>query len=417
MDTLFSKTQSQQSTVYIGARSELEHVHHIHPLKDMPIAQAVQKPLGRLKDYINGGEGSPPHLERELNELIESVELTSPNGMIKVTCSSFGATVTSIVLRGDQEITVNEENWIGNDVGQYKGRTCGRLAGRVSPYVVKAFDQEDSYAFDSQHPLHGGKVGFSHRVWKLVNTFVSQRSARAVFELASEHFDQGHPGSVAIECHISATEENSKCRFDVRYRARLDKRSPCQGLVNLTSHVYFNLGGGFGKFNEPSVSVFDHELWLPSCDQVQPEHFDTRMIPVTEQGSKFDYTKASRKIAEPLDHCFIRNGINNQPADQLKEIAAELSFGNLKMQIRSSTPALVVYTGNNMNNKGLCLECQYPPNCPQMPQYLKSITLEGKSSNLSKFGVGTRLSSPSNAPCEIPFEYDEVTTHEFSLLS
>ena len=96
--------------------------------------------------------------------------------MIVLTVCSLGATFVSILLKsetGYREITVLDEDWF-NDKQSYMGRTCGRLAGRVAPYIVPGRSETDLFEFSSKDfPLHGGKIGFSHRVWKCTSTFLN----------------------------------------------------------------------------------------------------------------------------------------------------------------------------------------------------------------------------------------------------
>jgi len=391
------------------------------------LGQVAKSSLGTLRDLLSGSVDSVPHRPEDLDLPVEQVELTAPNGSITVTVCSLGATVTSIRLgRTDQEVTFQEQDWVTNYKG-YNGRSCGRLAGRTGKYTVRGLNGE---GFDAKFDvtketqiLHGGEIGFSFRVWRLVNTFCSQKYAHAVFEVGSEHYDQGHPGSLKAEVHILAID-GPKPRFDVRYRARLDPSSPCEALINMTSHCYFNLGG--------DVDALQHELYLPHGSQYIPKHL---AIDSAKVSGKFDFTKGSRPVEVPLDDCFVfdNRGFENEVAAVLLSRKSKL-----RMTVYTSCPGVVVYTAQHAQHKGICLEFQYPPNFANMGEMYRDGTTLRMPDSAVQFQASpdrkkARFTSSEATPlynrlasferkasvtsmATNPYPYDELTMHEFSFL-
>lgn len=380
------------------------------------IASAKREHLGILRDLIDLEK--TPHSPEDLDKKVEKITLTSPQSLIVLTVCSLGATVVSILLKsetGYREITVLDEDWF-NDKQSYMGRTCGRLAGRVAPYIVPGRSETDLFEFSSKDfPLHGGKIGFSHRVWKCTSTFCSQKSARACFELESDHNDQGHPGAVRVEVHfMAAIDESNKPHFDIRFRAKLDPNSPSQAFVNLASHVYFNLGNS--KVGE-SITALQHSLFLPRSTKFYSKHFATESESVRDE---FDFSENKHPVDKPLDHCFL---IDQTSFSAEKELAAELSSDDITMSVKTSQPAVVVYTADHLNFKGICLEFQSPPNCPNIPEMQGRVRVTGKPKlKLKSEGVDSlslRLQTPTRrASLSIgqEYDYDELTMHEFSFI-
>lgn len=331
--------------------------------------QARRQRVGILQDLV--GARVPRH-PADLAQTVEEIVLRCPDeGGFSVTCSNLGAAVLSIQLEG-RELTSLPPDWMQDSV-RFAGRTCGRLAGRCAKYSLQGFSSTND------EPLHGGPVGFSHRVWRVAGTYASAQSVRACFELESEHMDQGHPGAVLCEVHVivSRLAPGGTPSLAIRFRAKLAPHSPCPGAwVNLTNHVYFSL--------KPASAT----LHLPRSNRYFAQHFGTCAVDVPE---RWDYCTQARPLdagLAELDHCFV---LPQGEAASESLVAVELKLPGLCMRIRTSFPAVVVYTNPELN--GVCFETQFPPNCPHVS---------------GLFDPRRVLLDDDEGRC-----FDEITIHEF----
>ncbi|KAH9258342.1 hypothetical protein BASA82_000471 [Batrachochytrium salamandrivorans] len=356
--------------------------------------QVRRQRVGILQELV--GNPVPKH-PMDLHKTVEEIVLACPNGEFAVTCSNLGAAISSIQV-GSQELTSLPPNWMQDSV-RFAGRTCGRLAGRCAKYTLEGFSSAN------EEPLHGGPVGFSHRVWRVVGTYASAQSVRVCFELESEHMDQGHPGAVLCEVHVivSMLKPLNTPSLAIRFRAKLAEHSPCPSAwVNLTNHVYFSL--------HPSAT-----LRLPRSNQYFAQHFDTCAVNVP---AKWDYCTQTRPLdagLAELDHCFM---LPQGEAAPETLVAVELSLLGLCLRIKTSFPAVVVYTNPELN--GVCFEAQFPPNCPHVTGLLKPLLRSGvgkcaaAEESGSEQNLARRLSDLAIVPRE--FDFDEMTIHEFHLV-
>ena len=90
--------------------------------------------------------------------------------------------------------------------------------------------------------LHGGRAGFSHREWTVEAHAEDSLSLR----LTSDDGDQGYPGKLDVVARFSLPGDGILA-LDIKATAAAPT------LVNLTHHLYFNLGG--------IADILDHRLW------------------------------------------------------------------------------------------------------------------------------------------------------------
>lgn len=214
--------------------------------------------------------------------------------------------------------------------GGYLGATVGRYANRIAESrlhrdgVIHALAPHPA---GSRHQLHGGPDGFSQRRWQ-----VTQQSDTAVtFSLDSPAGDQGFPGALHIEVVYTLADAMA---MSMEIRATVD--APCP--VAPTQHAYFNLDAQPG-------SVLGHTLQL-AAGQYLP--VDAELLPVdgphAVEGTAFDF-RTAHPIVSDYDHGWLLDA--GAPA------AAVLtsSDGKLSMTLRTSMPALQVYTGGHLGGE------------------------------------------------------------------
>lgn len=165
---------------------------------------------------------------------VYQIKLT--NGIIEAEFISFGAVLRALrvpdkngnmrdVCLGYESV----EEYAAND--GYVGATVGRHANRIGGSCFVLCDKVHKLtANEGENQLHGGIVGFSHRLWNFSCTENS-----VTFSIDSPDGEEGYPGNLHAEVRFSI--EGSSLRLD--YSAKSDADT----IVNLTNHAYFNLGG------------------------------------------------------------------------------------------------------------------------------------------------------------------------------
>jgi aldose 1-epimerase len=261
----------------------------------------------------------------------------------------------------------------------YFGPICGRYANRIAKGKFKLNGKEYTLAInDPPNTLHGGVKSFSHVVWhsKPVTPPSDGKSAGVELMYESRDGEEGYPGAVKTTVIYTLTDTN-ELRID--YRAV----SAAPTVINLTSHIYWNLHGA------PTRDVLDHTLML-NADRFLP--VDDTLIPTGElkpvQGSAMDFlspTKIGARLKEVdgggglkgYDHCYALN----ERKDPLKEVAARVedAESGRVLEIFTTEPGVQFYTGNQLSGKpddggfnaytGFCLECQHYPDSPNRPSF------------------------------------------------
>ncbi|MDO5090484.1 MAG: galactose-1-epimerase [Cardiobacteriaceae bacterium] len=248
--------------------------------------------------------------------------------------------------------------------GSYLGASIGRYAGRIAH---ACFGEHPLDANQPPHILHGGRQGFSRRLWHTRET----GAQHAIFTLESPHGDQGFPGNLHAEAHYHLDEHN---RLTLTYRAHTDAPTPC----NLTNHAYFNLNGGDGD------NGLDQHLQI-AADHYQPVASDgiPSRPPQPVAGSGFDF-RNPKAIARDYRHDPEQQPTGGYDHSYLlphpgqPQLAARLQSADrrITLELHSDQPALHLYSGQYLAgtpkrhgghysaNAGIALESQYPPDSP-----------------------------------------------------
>ena len=152
---------------------------------------------------------------------------------------------------------------------------------------------------------------------------------------------------------IYTLTDNNELRID--YEAGTDQPT----IVNLTNHAYWNLAGG--------GSCLDNVLWIPSASYTPT---DADLIPTGEiaalKGTPMDFQQPTRigeriqQLAPKLngyDHNYI---LGEGKALKMAARLTEPSSGRV-MEVRTTQPAVQLYTGNHLKHTAVCLETQHYP--------------------------------------------------------
>ncbi|MEV5273570.1 aldose epimerase family protein [Streptomyces werraensis] len=270
----------------------------------------------------------------------------------------------------------------------------GALIGRYGNRIGKGTFTLDGTRYqlsvnDGENSLHGGAQGFDKRVWD-VEPFTRGSDVGLHLYYTSVDGEMGYPGTLRTKVTYTLTRHGD---WRVDYEAVTDRPT----VVNLTSHVYWNLAG------EGSGSIVDHELSI-AASRYTP--VDAGLIPTGElakvAGTPFDFRRAKpvgRDIrtahqqllyGQGFDHNWVLDkGITARPehAATLRDPASGRT-----LRIATNEPGLQFYSGNFLDGTlvgsgdrvyrqgdGLCLETQHFPDSPNRPSFPSTVLRPGET--------------------------------------
>jgi aldose 1-epimerase len=229
------------------------------------------------------------------------------------------------------------------------GRVVNRIGGAQfeldgTTYPLAANEKKNS--------IHGGRKGFAQSVWTVGTAQAKEHESSVKLTLVSKDGEEGFPGNLKISVTYSLTDHN-ELRLD--YEAVTDKPT----IANLTNHAYWNLAGG--------GSCLDNILWIPSQSYTPT---DADLIPTGEilplKGTPMDFNEPTRigdrvgQLKPKLngyDHNYV---LGDGKTMKLAARLTEPKSGRI-MEVRTTQPAVQLYTGNHMDHTAVCLETQHFP--------------------------------------------------------
>lgn len=316
------------------------------------------------------------------------------NGQMYFSATDYGCCITSILLPskngGFDDIVLGYSSFPGyvNNLPHF-GSFIGRYAGRIANAEFSLGNQRYLLTPNDggRHCLHGGYPSYDKMLYKAAS-FKNKHEAGITFSRISPNGEQGFPGNLKIQISYSLTPDNE---IILRYKAVSDKTTP----VNFTNHTYFNLNPAGMQAAGSYVSILNHEV------QLYAEHYvetDADRIPTGKllpvKNSPYDFrhpTLLSAGIKESgagFDTAFVIR----REIDEQKALAAIIREPVTKRTLRvySSQPALILYTGNFLNNElgrngdvyntfaGLCLESQSFPDAVHHNEFPNTVIKAGE---------------------------------------
>jgi len=308
--------------------------------------------------------------------------LKNQKGM-EITVTNFGGRIVSWLVpdkKGLMEDVVFGFDSIDGYLGAkdtYFGAAVGRYGNRIAKGEFSIGDIQYKLAQNNGvNSLHGGVVGFSKKVWDVVQKSPGELN----LSLVSPDMDEGFPGELAVAMTYRLTNDNE---LIIQYEAKCDKPT----VINLTNHSFFNLhGAGNG-------TILDHQLTI-NADFFTP--IDSTLIPTGElasvENTPFDFrnpTLIGARINSENQQIkfglgYDMNFVLKKPTDQAVQLAAsvyEPQSGRL-LEVFTDQPGIQFYTGNFLDGKnigkkgkaygyrtGLCLETQHFPNSPNQSKF------------------------------------------------
>ena len=257
------------------------------------------------------------------------------------------------------------------------GATVGRFANRIAGARFELDGRRYRLAAnEGAHHLHGGPVGFDRRPWEAPEEFAVPNGSGVRMRLHSPAGDAGYPGALDVVASYTLRDDDT---LSVEYRATTDAPT----VVSLTNHAYFHLD------DAGASPVLDHVLWLAAAHYtpVDPSGIpDGSIAPV--RGTPFDFT-TPRPLGERIAHLVgTRGGYDHsfvlEAGGDATALAARLEAprSGRVLEIRTTQPALQLYTGNALRGElhcrggvrpgrwhAVCLETQAFPNAPNEPGF------------------------------------------------
>lgn len=315
--------------------------------------------------------------------------LTLDNGAISCQIITFGAALRALCVpdRDGKKVDVllgydTLEEYQRHDA--YLGAVVGRYANRIAKGRFILHDQTYTLAVNNgPNHLHGGIVGFSHKVW----TVEELTDTRAVLTLDSPDGEEGYPGHLCVKVTYNL-EANG---LSIRYQAHSDKDTPC----NLTNHAYFNLNGqGTGPVLDQKIAIFaqsytptdEDSIPLGWVEPVENTPMDLRTL--TPIGAQIGEPFTQLIQGKGYDHNYVLDGEVGRlhPAAQ-----AYCGATGIEMRVETTLPGVQFYTANFLEEgragkdgvvygprHGFCLETQFYPDSPNQEAFPSSILRAGE---------------------------------------
>lgn len=232
---------------------------------------------------------------------------------LSVSFSNYGARITSVRFKG-KEIARN---------GYISGRCANRIAGATFELNGKTYHLDQN---ERDNHLHGGRLGFSKKIWKMTNLTDSSIS----FSLHSRDGDMGYPGNLDITVTYSLFLDGT---LSVEFKGKSDQDT----ILNPINHLF--------------LKNIDHKakLWIDANSYTEKNDNNVptgKIVPVTN--TIYDFSKENylnQKLAYDIN--YVLNG------EGYRKVA---SLGNI-VDLYTDRPGLQLYK----SEKHVCLEAQIFP--------------------------------------------------------
>ena len=275
--------------------------------------------------------------------------------------SKTGASVTPLVLSYPSLAGYAADPFY---MGCMVGRTAGRIGG--SAYVLDG-KQARLTSNEGNNHLHGGTCGFNKRLWSRTPTPPEHKGEcigpHITLSLLSPDGDEGHLGEV----QVWVTYEIRQNSLFIHSLAK----SSSAAHVNLTNHMYFNLGGGLGPIDDHRLFVSSEAILETTTEQVPTGR-------IVAPPPAISWTTEREIGTQAIDHTYLLN--SDTPAARLSSPATGIA-----MTVITDQPVMQVYTGDYLTSQGqeagpaklkarqgICFETQGFPNAPNCPDFPSS---------------------------------------------
>lgn len=320
-------------------------------------------------------------------QAVTQYTMTNESGM-SVDIISYAASIRAIRVPDRDGKLVDVA--LGYDtVPEYEEDRCffGNLVGRFANRLRDARFSIDGVEYQLQpnegpNHLHGS---YCFRVFQ-----GEIRGNTLSFSFLSPDGEEGYPGNLSVRYSYTLTEDN---KLVLDYQAVTDKAT----VVNLTNHVYLNLGG------HNSGDMLDTVLQMQASQYTEN---DSASLPTgklcTVEGTPFDF-RTPKAIGQDIgaDHEQIAFGggydlnmVLDQPSMEKPAASAWSPRTGITMDYFTTQPGTQFYSGNFIAPNGprpgkggamydsrqaFCLESQHYPCSPDFPQFPTTVLRPGET--------------------------------------
>lgn len=305
--------------------------------------------------------------------------LKNENGF-EISIINFGATLTSlkIPLPNGEKVDVvlgfdtleSYQKSFDLESAPYFGAIVGRYAGRISKGKFTLNEKQyHLYQNNNDNSLHGGKEGFSKKIWTVIAKN-SGKNPSLTLGYISPSNEENYPGELEVQVTYTLTEENELL---VEYKAKTTEDT----VVNLTHHSYFNLDGHQESIENQELMLTSNEFVEANADAIPTGNFKELT------GHSFDF-RSPKKCPTSIDTTFV-------VADNNLAVASLYSPKNkLKMDVFTNQPGVHIYVGGNcfgvLKGKentdyhtlsGICFETQNFSDAPNQDHFPSALLKKG----------------------------------------
>ena len=251
----------------------------------------------------------------------------------------------------------------------YQGSLVGRVANRIAKGRFTLGGVTHQLALNSGEGtvhLHGGTIGFSHKVWQVVNIGDNSLTLR----MESPDKDENYPGNLLADVTYTLTEEG----LVIDYRAETDAPTP----INLTNHAYFNLDGCKADSILPYIAYIDADYYSELDQDLVPK------AKVATKGTRYDFTTPHAiGLYMPNgengydNNFFLTHTKTYEVAGYTLPLAVTVENERLRFSLYTDQPCVQFYIGNvlwdplpfrggvpQVPHTTFCLEAQIVPDAP-----------------------------------------------------
>ncbi len=317
-------------------------------------------------------------------EEIKLYTLENGNGMV-IKISNYGATITSVIIpqkNGDaQEVVCGFDTFDGyfsesyTNNAPYFGGTVGRYCSQIKDAQFELNGQKYNLAkIVGDNNLHGGKIGFDKKIWK-VDLLNSDQSLLRM-SLHSTALEEGFPGNVKVTVTFSLTNENA---LAIEYQATTDADTP----FTITNHSYFNLSGFENNVEGHLVQIASDkkQLWDETGAATGTN------LSVAGEVDDLRTAKSIGAVHEAMNDGFEHYYLFEQKGFDLEKVAEITEpISGRSVEVLTTEPGMLFYTGKYTSDelqresglkygkyRGFCCETHRYPNGPNIANAPKSI--------------------------------------------
>ena len=280
---------------------------------------------------------------------IHSITIVNDNNF-KITFYTYGGYIHEVHIPYHNQEDKTEDVLLGYgnidgvlESHGYFNTIVGRVANRIGSSKFSIDNNEyQLYSNVAPNHLHGGKVGFNKKIWKIENIEEQTDSIKCIMKYLSQDMEENYPGN--LDCTVTY-ELNNNNELLIDFGATSDKDT----IVNMTNHNYWNFHGHGDSYqnNEDHVVCIDSKSICETDEQSIPTG---KILNVEE--SKFDLQKdflinKDFLSSGGIDHNYI---LEDQT---MKESVAKIysKKTGLGVEYFTNQNGIQFYTGNMMLDK------------------------------------------------------------------